>query len=412
MYSGSGAIESWNYTGLLEEDEVKASEQIKFKVTSKTYNGKTVYLNRDHGINGVDTSRNLGYANFTTIELGTLYGKNPNYDTAPLSTLTFTTITAENGKSNLTLLEGNIYHIKMDLEPSKRIYSVNSSNSSVKASVVDSENGFIAVDMPIGGGDSNIDVNIEDKPLRTSGYALEPNPEGISNFEFCVLYNHNIGSSPIFDANPDDTWVNTPKPIYIDGLGSPFGNNFGQGIGGATFDFRKEKAYINANGWNLLKRAFVISYWAKAYESVDNMYVLGNNISGTANKSLHIGWRDANRFTLAFYANDVNWSNPNGLKRADTVDKWFHYAIAHDSVGRKSKLFINGQLAGELTHSNGQYQSYINMIVGTQNAVRTKTRLSNLRIMIGKYNQGGYLLTDNKIQNIYTQEKKVLEDVR
>jgi hypothetical protein len=360
----------------------------------------------------VDTALNYGYAQINIVELGTLYGKNPNYNNAPLSTLTFTSITAENGKSELILLEGNIYHIKMDLPPDQRIYSVNSTNPNIKTSIVDSENGFIAVDMPIGGGDSNIAVNVEYKPVRTNDYSLDPNPEGLSDFEFCVLYNYNIGSSPLVDSSDDNFYFTNPKFITTEGLGQPYGRNFGMGIGGAGYDLRKENHWLNDNGWNLNKRPFVISFWVKAYESVNSMYFIGNNVSGTKNKSLHIGWRNATKFTVAFYANDVDFDTPTGVVRADTVDKWFNFVVLHNTVDKKSKLFVNGQLAGELSHPNGQYQSYSNMILGTQGVARTKARLSNIRFMIGNYNQAGYLLTDEQAQNIYTQEKKVLEESR
>jgi hypothetical protein len=368
-----------------------------------------VYLNKYHDIKNVDTDKNLGYANMSIKEIGTLYGVNPNYNNAPLSKLTFQGLTVENGKTELILLEGNIYHVKVDITPDKRIKSVTLSNSNVKSSIVDSENGFITVDMPIGGGDSTITLQDENKPARTTDYCIEPNPEGITDFEFCVLYSPLVGDCPRVVTNPDNFFINDGQYIRVQGVGTPHFQAIGDGIGGASFDFPKIKTYTNYK-WNMNKRSFVFSFWVKAYEGVNNMYSLGNDISGTNRKSLHVGWRDGDTFTLAFYASDVNWDSPNGINRGDTIDKWFHYVVAHNTTTKKSKLFINGQFVSEKTHS-GQYESYFNMINGTQNTERTKSKISNIRLFTKKYNVAGYVLTDAQIQNIYTQEKKVLEEM-
>jgi len=407
MYNNSKAIESFNFSGILDFDEVKSSEQIKFKVTGQTYNSKTVLLNESHDIKTVDTDTNLGYANINIKEIGTIYGLNPNYSPAPVITVNFNGLTVENGKSSLSLIENNFYHVKVDLTPDKRLSSVTCDETNV--SIVDSENGFIAIDLPLNTGNVTITLQDEDKPQRTNDYCLDPNPEGITDFEMCILYTPLVGNCPLVKTNPDNFFIDNGQYIKVDDIGSPHSQLVGDGIGGGTFDFAKVKTYTNYN-WNLNKRSFVISYWVKAYESVDSMYNLGNDIASTTGKSLHIGWRDSDTFTLAFYARDVNWDNPNGINRADTVDKWFHYVLAHDCISLNSKLFINGEFVSELTHKDS-YESYLNMINCTQNVARTKSKISNLRIFTNGYEKGGYVLTDNQIQNIYTQEKKVLEEM-
>lgn len=150
---------------------------------------------------------------------------------------------------------------------------------------------------------------------------------------------------------------------------------------------------VGISNVDLNRKSFGISYWVKidsVRESSRSFYQLGNTNSGSRNIALHIGWRNNDTFTIAFYANDVNFSLQNQHKASNFVgkDKWVHVGLAHNASNKKSKLWINGHYYGEEQHRNGNYQSNLNLLFGKMNTTRMSGKISHLRIMVTTGNQG------------------------
>ena len=170
---------------------------------------------------------------------------------------------------------------------------------------------------------------------------------------------------------------------YIDGINNKAPMLFPQneqGVNGHSFlvvkATDKDRACRIIRNISLYKRSFITTFWSKMGSTLT--YFLGNiRPSYSLNYGLHIGWRTNSKFTVAFYANDVNWN----IDRTPFVNKWVHYAIYHDTTSRKNKLWINGEYKGTETHSQGQYLSTVTSLGGARELYKADVEYSHLRII-------------------------------
>ena len=128
----------------------------------------------------------------------------------------------------------------------------------------------------------------------------------------------------------------------------------GEGIFGCSASaWDGEKHVMQANRTiSLENKSFYISFWAKIKRrgtGTDSKYLVGTSDESSSNQShrqLHIGYRSNDTFTLAFYADDANWTVPVGKKFTDIEGKWTHFFVVYNASNNKSFLCINGDKVG------------------------------------------------------------------
>ena len=92
-------------------------------------------------------------------------------------------------------------------------------------------------------------------------------------------------------------------------------------------------------GINLANSSFTVEFMAKRTATNVNNYVLkqGNEVN---NNLLHIGFRDNNDFTFAFWFNDINIPVSNYV--ADT--NWHHWSCVYNNVNGTRQVYQDGVL--------------------------------------------------------------------
>jgi hypothetical protein len=155
--------------------------------------------------------------------------------------------------------------------------------------------------------------------------------------------------------------------------------------------------------------SFFISFWVKSYDLGDSRYMVGdNNTGGTAN-ALHIGWRNTSTFTLALYANDVDWG---GQDLNAYQGKWTHYALTYRYRGNNqamARLYINGVNKGTRTYpkTDNYVGGGITMFGGARNG-GNKCSGAYSCIRVAVIGSDTWIMYDNDIRRLYDEESKLL----
>ena len=243
---------------------------------------------------------------------------------------------------------------------------------------------------------------IQDFHLKN--YLTSLNPEGLggSSFESYLLR-----GGGVFTNNK---WYSKALRRPDRGNSLVEGSN-DEGIDGkCTFIMPNTKHTLDG-AIDLNDKSFIFSWWWKGDTNSggnDNAYMLGNTVTGTAHKTLHIGYRDNDTFTIAFYADDVNINLGNGFKHSDIKNKWTHFLIHHNKSNKKSGLYINGTPLGAGTHSQN-YQAGFNLMGGYGNTSRMQGKFSQTRLYIA---YGAFSGFDTGLANrMRLAEMKYLEKI-
>jgi len=237
-------------------------------------------------------------------------------------------------------------------------------------------------------------------------YTLNTNPENFGNC-FSLLYPSGVNVSGIGQF----------KAFFYNYDARQYAIEAGIGVRGTGYFCKKnDRYYLSDNGWSLGKRSFAFSFWIKVdtnvENSTDNVYILGNTNSGENNKALHIGWRNDSTFTVAFYSNDVNFTLSDKHKFSNNRNKFVHVFVSHNTVNKHSTLWINGDFVGDKGHNGGQFLDNWNMIFGVRDSSACVGIISQTRVWISNsQNQDITNITNNAVQNIYNNEKKMLKDI-
>ena len=115
---------------------------------------------------------------------------------------------------------------------------------------------------------------------------------------------------------------------------------------------------------NLNNQSFSIEFWAKRNSSVSGSYLIGQNNSNTINQSLHIGFRNNNAFTFAFWGNDLNYTV------TPTFDNnWHHWACVYNSTltGNDRFIYMDGQLVASDNSSSNFLAPSSPILIGSGN---------------------------------------------
>jgi hypothetical protein len=138
-------------------------------------------------------------------------------------------------------------------------------------------------------------------------------------------------------------------------------NNHGTLVNGPTWrsdDLPEEIKFANPHallmdGYNdivelpaeprLDNKSFSISFWAKVTKPGPMNIVVGSSdLEAGANKALHVGYRDDDTFTFAFWSNDLNVNAPNDKE-------WHHWVVTYDIITGKRFIYRDGTKIGEDT---------------------------------------------------------------
>ena len=229
------------------------------------------------------------------------------------------------------------------------------------------------------------------------------NPYGLGNLSVAVLYK---------DFSPIGSFSNK-KMIYNNNT-SQLAPASTRGINSSSFYlWGGTKNIITDGGFNLQDRSFLIGGWVN-FESDANSsssnYIFGSaGTNASRNRMLHIGFRNDNTFTVAFYANDVNFPLPNDLKYSAIKNKWVYIYAYHNVTNHKSILFMNGNKIGEGTHANGNYQDYFNAVGYANRQTRIKGHISYMRVYISNPNQAITNISSAMINRSYNNELQYLK---
>ncbi len=94
-------------------------------------------------------------------------------------------------------------------------------------------------------------------------------------------------------------------------------------------------------GMPLANNSFTLAVWAKRGATGSAHWLFGQGKAGTTNQALHFGFRDNNKFTCAFYDDDLD-----APTYTDT-GAWHHWACTYDVANKTRKLYRDGVLVAQ-----------------------------------------------------------------
>ena len=128
---------------------------------------------------------------------------------------------------------------------------------------------------------------------------------------------------------------------------------------GTALNFDGTSRPVNAGGAvDLANRSFTVEFWAKRNRSSTSDFIAGQG-TGVNNQGLHIGFRADNRFTFAFYGNDLNAFASYGTDTA----AWHHWACTYDAATGQRVVYRDGVAIASDTAS-AAYQGSGDFVLG------------------------------------------------
>ncbi|GHG52084.1 LamG-like jellyroll fold domain-containing protein [Streptomyces griseocarneus] len=113
-----------------------------------------------------------------------------------------------------------------------------------------------------------------------------------------------------------------------------------------------------AEGPELAGRDFTVEFWARRTATGREEFVLGHgNEAGAPRQSLHIGFRNDDRFVFGFYNDDFDTD-----ARGDDTS-WHHWACVHDHATGRQTVYRDGQELGTRT-ADGAYTGAGPLLLG------------------------------------------------
>ncbi|MFJ3788317.1 LamG-like jellyroll fold domain-containing protein [Kitasatospora sp. NPDC090091] len=98
----------------------------------------------------------------------------------------------------------------------------------------------------------------------------------------------------------------------------------------------------------MLRRDFTVELWARRTATGREEYLVGHgDPAGTVRGSLHIGFRSDDRFTFAFYGDDLNSDARTG------GTGWHHWACVFEHATRRQSIYRDGEQVATRTTDGG-----------------------------------------------------------
>ena len=125
---------------------------------------------------------------------------------------------------------------------------------------------------------------------------------------------------------------------------------------------------------DIANKSFTVEFWAKRAEASREEYILSGGSNTGSNTLLHIGFRNDNRFTFAFWGDDVNVDSKYNDK------KWHHWACVYDATKKEQIVYQDGKEVGKKTNSN-PFQGTKDISIGSRLVANYfKGNLTEIRI--------------------------------
>jgi hypothetical protein len=132
-------------------------------------------------------------------------------------------------------------------------------------------------------------------------------------------------------------------------------------IANGVLNFDGNDDYVSVpSGINLANQSFTIEFWAKRNNSNAYNFIIGQG-TGNMNDGLHIGFRDNNNFTFAFYGNDLDVNVPAAVD--GNYHHWSCVYVAGVS-GTDRFIYLDGVLVGS-DDANGDYTGTGELKIGS-----------------------------------------------
>lgn len=125
--------------------------------------------------------------------------------------------------------------------------------------------------------------------------------------------------------------------------------------------FNGKNVFIDCGQLDLNNTSFTIEFWAKRQKHGEWTIAVQQGISGK-DQSLHLGFRNTDVFTLAFYGDDLN------TKAKYTDSDWHHWSCVYDYKRGHQEVFRDGKSVA--AQGSGKLKSNNNFYIGCANGTR------------------------------------------
>lgn len=182
----------------------------------------------------------------------------------------------------------------------------------------------------------------------------------------------------------------------------PFTSSLSNAAAYRVSHFDGENDYLNCgSGINLANQSFTIEFWAKrGNTSGDHQFIVAQGTNGT-NKGLHAGFRQNNRFTFAFYSNDLD------TPKTYTNQEWHHWSCTYNSANGERIIYCDGkQVAGQIPRD--QYQGNGSLSIGQRYDGAYKFTGEVAEVRIWNYARSGFEVQLNYKKRLTGEEPGLL----
>ncbi|MEU1283600.1 LamG-like jellyroll fold domain-containing protein [Kitasatospora sp. NPDC005856] len=173
-------------------------------------------------------------------------------------------------------------------------------------------------------------------------------------------FNVEQGRDGLFNLQGTQAWT-SPDPTHRDAVYEPAPGTCPftgkplvpvtstEGHAETALAFGQGDAHVRvSDSPGLAERDFTIEFWARRTATGREEYLVGHgDPAGTVRRSLHIGFRSDDRFTFAFYGDDLNTDARTG------GTGWHHWACVFEHAARRQSVYRDGEQVATRTTDGG-----------------------------------------------------------
>ncbi len=143
--------------------------------------------------------------------------------------------------------------------------------------------------------------------------------------------------------------------------------------GNRVYSFNGVDESLSLPGIDLNNKSFTVEFWVKRTELNRVDWVVFQGLNAT-NKGLHLGFRGANDYSMAFYGNDLN------INHSFAPNQWMHFANVYDSKTKTQSVYMNGTLLNERKNAAPYTGTKSKMQVASRATDHMKGQLADFRV--------------------------------
>lgn len=107
-------------------------------------------------------------------------------------------------------------------------------------------------------------------------------------------------------------------------------------VEGAVYLDGDNEYFFAGDSLSLNNIDFSVSFWEKKVSTGNTRHIVGHGFN-SASKGLHLGYRNSNRMTFAFYSNDYDTDGTY------TTSEWRHWTFTYDRSSGNRIMYLNGE---------------------------------------------------------------------